>query len=358
MHQSQPISGECKHGGFFTMVNVSSSNLNDNSYIISEDIPEIKPHSNTEYCPLIFELIPAYGCEFECDYCNVYNLKEKSDFYPITVFKHYPELVEKTIDDHIAKGLNPVYYFSPKTDVFQAALVDTKITQQILEVLVRKKAKYILVTKGRLPGPEILGLLSQSGNAARVLISCGMKNQDQAGILEPFAASIEERYQLANICIKNGIPAMGVIEPILPFKNIYFVEDIIKRFVEIGIDHFAVDFARISLACLDRMIKKLPELEELSDIYRDPNAISQTFGTGPYKREFVSRYAPSYDYLNEKFNLIDGYAKKWGATISICNYFSIPGINVRAYGRGFLCFGIYDKVRADQLLLSKKSCRE
>lgn len=329
------------------MPNVSSSRLD---YIVSEDLPEIKLHSNTEYCPLIYEVIPAYGCQFECEYCNVYNLKKDSAFYPITVFKHYPQLVEKSIEDNVSQGLNPVYYFSPKTDVFQHALVDSKITVQILEVLVRKKANYILVTKGKLPGPEILELLAQSKNTGRVLVSCGMKNQEQADILEPFAAPLEERYELANICVKNGIRAMGVIEPILPFRNIEFVKDIIKRFVAIGVDHFAVDFARISLACLDKMIEKLPDLEELREIYRDPDAICQTFGTGPYKRESVVRYAPSYNYLQEKYNLIDEYAKKCGATISICNYFKIPGINTRAYERGFLCFGIYDKVRADELL--------
>ncbi len=168
--------------------------------------------------------------------------------------------------------------------------------------------------------------------------------------MEPLAASIEERFEFADLCAKNGIPAMGVIEPILPFKNIEFVGDIIKRFVDMGIDHFAVDFARISIACLEKLIEKLPDLAELRDIYGAPNAIGQTFGTGPYKREAVQRYAPSYDYLQEKYNLIDGYAKERGATISICNYFKIPGINTRAYQRGFLCFGIYDKARADALL--------
>ncbi len=327
--------------------NDSSSNLN---YILSDEIPEVKAHSNTEYCPLIFELIPAYGCEFECDYCNVYSMKEQSDFHPVTVFKHYPEIVEKTIDQHVSEGLNPVYYFSPKTDVFQHALVDSKVTEQILEVLVRKKAQYILVTKGKLPNPEILELLRQSKDTGRVLISCGMKNQEHASALEPYAASIEERFQLAEICVKNGIPAMGVIEPILPLKNVEFVGDIIKRFVDIGVDHFAVDFARISLACLDKLLEKCPELVELRDIYGDPNAIGQTFGTGPYKRDPIMRYAPSYDYLQEKYNLIDGYAKELGATISICNYFNVPGINTRAYERGFLCFGIYDKSRAEELL--------
>lgn len=317
-------------------------------YTLSDELPEIKPHSNTPYCPLIYELIHAHGCAFECEYCNVYSLKAESCFYPITVFQGYPGLVEKTIEAHLAGGLNPVYYFSPKTDVFQPALVETQITRKILEILVRTKARYILVTKGKLPGPEILDLLVQSKNTGRVLISYGMKNQTHADVLEPYAATLEERFQLATSCTRNGIPAMGVIEPILPLRDIAFVEQIIKKFVDIGIDHFAVDFARISIACLDKLVAKLPELAELNAIYRAPEAISQTFGTGPYKREAVERFAPSHAYIEKTFNLIDAYAHKHGATISICNYFNVPGINTRAYERGFLCFGIYDKAKAEE----------
>lgn len=317
-------------------------------YALSDELPEIHPHSNTQYCPLIYELIPAHGCAFECEYCNVYNLKAESCFYPITVFKNYPALVEKTVKEHQTEGVDPVYYFSPKTDIFQPALVETGVTQKILEVLVQTKSRYILVTKGKLPGPEIIDLLVQSEGRGRVLVSYGMKNQAHADVLEPFAATLEERFDLAKQCTQNGIPAMGVIEPILPLQDLSFVEQIIKMFVDIGIDHFAVDFARISLACLDKLVAKLPELAELNDIYRSPEAISQNFGTGPYKREEVERFAPSADYLHRTFNLIEEYAKKQNATISICNYFPVPGINTRAYDRGFLCFGIYDKERAEQ----------
>lgn len=316
------------------------------TYSLSDELPEIKAHSNTQYCPLIYELIPAHGCVFGCEYCNVYNLKAESCFHPITVFRNYPGLVEKTVKEHRAGGVNPVYYFSPKTDVFQPALVETGVTRRILEILAENKARYILVTKGKLPGPEILDLLVKSDGAGRVLVSYGMKNQAHADVLEPFAATLDERFDLARSCTQNGIPAMGVIEPILPLQDLSFVEQIIRKFVDIGVDHFAVDFARISLACLDKLIAKLPELAELNEIYRSPGAISQTFGTGPYKREEVERFAPSSEYLHRTFNLIEDYAKKQGATISICNYFPVPGINIRAYERGFLCFGIYDKERA------------
>ena len=347
------ISPHLERGAESPMAGRNSRNVD---YTLSAELPEIHPHSNTQYCPLIYELIPAHGCSFECEYCNVYNLKAESCFYPITVFKDYPDLVEKTVVVHQADGVDPVYYFSPKTDVFQPALVETGVTRRILEILARAKARYILVTKGKLPGPDILDLLVRSGGAGRVLVSYGMKNQAHADVLEPFAATLEERFELATLCTRNGVPAMGVIEPILPLQDLSFVEQIIRKFVEIGVDHFAVDFARISLACLDKLVAKLPELAELNDIYRSPEAISQNFGTGPYKREAVERFAPSAAYLHRTFNQIEAYAKKQNATISICNYFPVPGINLRAYERGFLCFGIYDKERAAQYAIESRKC--
>jgi DNA repair photolyase len=319
-------------------------------YIVSEDRPQIKAHSNTEFCPLIYELIPAHGCSFECSYCNVYSLNENKTFHPVTVFKNYPDLVSETIDEHRKKGESPVYYFSPKTDVFQHALVDTKITHKILEVLVKKQAPFILVTKGKLPDNDILELLKQSKEKGRVLISYGMKNDIHAKVLEPFAASLEERYDLARKCSENSIPAMGIIEPILPFKDLSFVRDIIKKFIDLRIDHFAIDFARISKVCLEGLIEKLPDLEELREVYFDKDAISQTFETGPYFREKVTRYAPSEKYHIENFNLIKNYAEDMGGTVSKCNYFKVQGINTGAYKRGFLCFGIYDPKRAAEFL--------
>lgn len=327
------------------------NNLNyKNSYIISEDKPEIKKHSNTQFCPLIYELIPAHGCSFECAYCNVYSLNSDKTFYPITVFKNYPELVSETIDINRKNGESPVYYFSPKTDVFQPALIETKITHQILEVLVEKKVPFILVTKGKLPDNDILDLLKKAGDNGRVLVSYGMKNEKIAKVLEPNAATLEERFELACKCVENKIPAMGIIEPILPLKDLSYVNDILKKFVGIGIDHFAIDFARISRICLEDMIKKLPELEELRDVYCSDDSISQDFSTGAYYRHSITRYAPSYEYHLKNFNLIKKYAEDLGATVSKCNYFKVPGINTGAYKRGFLCFGIYDPKRANEFL--------
>ena len=323
---------------------------NDQRYLVSEDVFEIKSHSNTKFCPLIYELIPAHGCAFECSYCNVYSLYEKKEFHPITVFKNYPEHISKTIDEHRAQGMEPVYYFSPKTDVFQDALVETKIVHRILEVLHQKKAQYILVTKGRLPDNEILDLLIASKDKGRVLISYGMKNEVHARVLEPFAATLKERYELAKACHDNDIPAMGIIEPILPLKDLSFVKDIIKMFVGLKIDHFAIDFARISKDCLEGLIERLPELSELRDVYYSPDAIPQVFNTGAYFRKPVERFAPSGEFHDKNFNLIKGFAREFNATVSICNYFPVKGINSDAYKRGFLCFGIYDPVRAKKFL--------
>lgn len=321
-----------------------------NDYILSNELPEIKAHSNTEFCPLIYELIPAHGCDFGCTYCNVYSLDEVKTFTPVTVFKNYPKLVSDTIDLHRSQGESPVYYFSPKTDVFQSALTETKVTHQILEVMVKKQAPYILVTKGKLPDNDILDLLKRSNGRGRVLVSYGMKNEKFASVLEPNAATLAERFELASKCMENNIPTMGIIEPILPLKDLSYVKDILKKFVDIKVNHFAIDFARISKVCLDGMIEKLPELEELKEVYCCDEAIAQDFQTGPYVRHCVRRFAPSQEYHEKNFNLIKDYAESLGATVSICNYFKVKGINKSAYKRGFLCFGIYDPVRAQQFL--------
>lgn len=330
--------------------------MENKNYYLSDELPEIKAHSNTEFCPLIYELIPAHGCEFQCTYCNVYSLKKEKTFLPVKVFKNYPELVRKTIKEHREKGEKPVYYFSPKTDIFQKPLLETRVTHEILKVLVEEEAPFILVTKGKLPDDEILELLKKS--KGRVLISYGMKCQEYADALEPNAATLEERYQLAKTCTENNIPAMGIIEPILPLKDLSYVKDILKKFVDLGIDHFAIDFARISKVCLEDLIAKVPELSELRDVYYSEDAVAQDFETGPYKREVVRRYAPSNEYLKENFNLIKDYAENMGATVSVCNYFKVKGINSSAYKRGFLCFGIYDPERAKEYLMLDGDCCE
>ena len=331
-------------------MNNSILTLKENDYIIAQDCPEIKLHSNTQYCPLIYELIPAHGCSFECAYCNVYSLKEEKTYYPITVFERYPDLLRETIGRHKAMGEKPVYYFSPKTDAFQDALIKTQITHKILQVLLEEQVPYILVTKGKLPDDKVLGLLKESRRFGRVLVSYGMKNEFHAKILEPYAATLDERLELATVCTKNEIPVMGIIEPILPLDDLSFVRNNFIKFVDIGVNHFAIDFARISRICLEGLIQKLPELGELRKIYYAEDAISQNFQTGAYYRESTERYAPSQQYHIENFNLIKEYAEGLGATVSKCNYFMIPGLNDNAYKKGFLCFGIYDPDRANEFL--------
>jgi DNA repair photolyase len=319
------------------------------AFFVSDAVHPIKKHTNTECCPLIYEVIPAHGCEFGCVYCNVYSLMKKKTHYPVTVFPNYPAQLREHIESQKEdlNGRTPVYYFSPKTDIFQSALVETGITQQLLEVMVEKNVEFILVTKGKVPNDRIFELLEEAKPKGRVLISQGMKNEHHARVLEPKAATMEERFEFTSRCTAHGVPVMGVIEPILPLKDLSFVYQTMDEFMRRGVDHFAVDFARISLACLDDMIEKLPELEELREVYCDKEAVGQTFETGPYYREHVERYAPSKEYMTKAFTEMNDYITQRTGTISICNYFHIPGINVGAYKRGYLCFGIYDPKRAE-----------
>jgi DNA repair photolyase len=308
--------------------------------------PKIVAHSNTDLCPLIYELIPAHGCSFGCEYCNVYSMKSEKTHTPIRVFPNYAELLSKTIDEHKKGKRTPTYYLSPKTDIFQPSLVDSGIAEQLLHVLAEKEVDFLLVTKGALPNTRILDLLERAKPHGRVCVSLGMKNEKHAKAMEPGAATLAERWELTRLCTSRGIPMMGTIEPILPLRDLSFVRDIIRRFVELGVDHFAVDFARVSHQALEGMIAKLPELEEMRELYHHPDAVPQEFETGPYYREKIMRYAPPTAWLTEKFALLKEYSKEVRSTISGCSYFKVPGLNDEALERGFLCFGIHDPERA------------
>jgi hypothetical protein len=117
-----------------------------------------------------------------------------------------------------------------------------------------------------------------------------------------------------------------------------------KRFSGIGINHFALDFARISEACLEKIETILPESkEQFEKIYHDPDADKQTFKTAVGTT--VMRNAPSKKYILKNFNKFKEIAKKYGATVSACNSFGFDEFNKDADEVGYRCMGI--KIKKD-----------
>jgi DNA repair photolyase len=301
----------------------------------------------------MYEVVPVIGCEFQCIYCNALGQEEEEKFLPVRVDTNYPNFLRQEIEKHKESENTPIYYYSAKTDCFQKPLLDSGVTENILKVFKEMDCQYILVTKG-VPSESVYKVMLESKNKCQIIITYGMPNDDMRKLVEPMSSSNKERMEFAKRCVEDGFQISAIIEPIFPFNDLSFVEDIMYEFVKIGINHFAVDFARISHTCFNRLLKAIPQYEEELKInYLAEDCNNEMFKTAA--GTYIKRYSPSKSYMLDKFNNFKEIAKKWDATVSICNSFGFDGFNIEAGKRGYICMGInFERIRT----LEIKGCKK
>lgn len=310
----------------------------NNIILCPGEMSNIKIHSNTPTCPLIYEIVPVMGCEFQCTYCNALGQENTENFLPVKVDTSYPEFLRNEIKKHKQENKNPLYYYCPKSDCFQKPLIETNVTKEILEVLRDEKCYYILVTKG-IPTQELFQLLVETKDKCQIIISYGMPTEEIRKAVEPCAAPLQERIAFAEKCVQAGIQTAAILEPLFPFKDLSFVERIMDKFVSIGVTHFAIDFARITHGCLERIAKQIPTyIDEFKEVYIRDDSHNENYNTA--NGTHVIRYSPPKKYMLEKFKLIKDMAAARNCTVSICNSFGFDDFNEEAREKGYVCMGI------------------
>lgn len=312
--------------------------MSNNTKLCPGDMLKIKIHSNTPTCPLIYELVPVMGCEFQCTYCNALGQENTENFLPVKVDTDYPKFLRGEIRKHKEINKNPLYYYCPKSDCFQRPLIETGVTRKILEVLRDEECSYILVTKG-VPTDDLFELLVETRDKCQIIITYGMPTEEIRKSVEPCAATLQERIVFAKKCVDAGIQTAAILEPLFPFKDLSFVGEIMDKFIAVGVDHFAIDFARVTHGCLERIAKQIPEyIDEFKEIYIQDDSHNEGYNTANGTQ--VIRYSPPKKYMLEKFKLIKKMAEERGSTVSICNSFGFDDFNEEARKRGYICMGI------------------
>lgn len=338
--------------------------LIDKAYYEKEiDINEpMEIHNYTGQCPTnTFEVNPIKtGCHVGCLYCLVNDGKHYQDAY---IFSNY----DKYLRNHLSEQgkSNVFYYFSPKSEAFQEPTLETGIAHKILKEFIKhykenpsSKVRLFIASKAgtkqllyRHDGVSILDLLEELRGKVQFNISIGILPDTLHNILEPNAASVNERLDASLLCQKRGITSNSVLtQPIIgPFLSDEVVNQYFEKMALNNIANFKPEFLTVcmeNLAMLAQLVglhSKQME-KELLELY-----------ISPYNKEHVKqreRTAPDRMWSYNTIKWLVKEARKYGISTSICYWVRnqlnideelIPIIN----NNGFLCLGYQTKLFVD-----------
>jgi DNA repair photolyase len=186
--------------------------------------------------------VNAYrGCEHGCVYCFARPTHAYHDLSPGLDFETRlfakPEaavLLRKTL---AKKGYSPKpIALGTNTDPYQPIERDYRITRQILEVCLETRHPVTITTKS----DRVLDdadLLAEMAAAKLVAVSISVTSLDPvlSGKLEPRCAAPAKRLAALGKLVELGVPAHCSLSPVIPAITDEFMEGIIARVAEFGV---------------------------------------------------------------------------------------------------------------------------
>lgn len=324
-------------------------------YIVDTIDPEspLEIHNYTGSCPaLTFEVNPVEGCHTGCLYCLVTDGVHTNQ---IRVFQNYPELIARKLKAHC--GEDHFFYFSPKTEAFQAPTLQTGIAHRLLRVFIEhfercpdSRARLFIASKAgirdlevRHEGESIFDLFGRLRGRMQFNTSVSIMPAALRMQLEPFAAPLEERLAAVVRCNGSGIMAdSALVQPILaPYLTPQIADEFFGQLHAAGIINCKPEFLTVNmenLALIGRMAGTYDaDLERrIYDYYISPQNKTH--------RKQRGRTAPEKPLSKKYLDLLMQSSAKYGISTSICywvrqqlqiSYSEIPEVN----RNGFQCLG-------------------
>ena len=201
--------------------------------------------------PFEFSINPYRGCEHGCIYCfarpnHAYvDLSPGLDFETrIFIKENAAECLEQTLQK---KGYRPSpITLGTATDPYQPIEAQKLITRRLLQVLVRYRHPFTLITKSNLVLRD-MDLLEEaaSHDLVKVMISVTTLNDNLKRHLEPRTASGAARLRVVAALTHSGIPVGVLMAPVIPWLNDAEVESIVTRSAEAGAESANYIFLRL-----------------------------------------------------------------------------------------------------------------
>lgn len=184
---------------------------------------------------------PYRGCEHGCIYCyarpnhEFLGLSAGRDFETrIFVKENAAYLLEKELK--AAKWKPQTIGISGVTDAYQPIEKKLELTRSCLEVLIKYRNPFAIITKNKLVTRDIdLLKESQPFHAAGVMLSVTTLDNNLAQIMEPRTSRPQLRLEAIRELFENGIPVGVIIGPVIPGLTDQEIPGIINECVKAGV---------------------------------------------------------------------------------------------------------------------------
>ena len=240
---------------------------------------ELPAHNYTGQCPAqTFELNPAKGCNVGCAYCLVNDGVHENQ---VVVYRNYSEFVGKKLAEY--RDEEHYYYFSPKTEAFCEATLQTGVAHRTLRAFIEhyeryphSKARLFIASKAGVEallyeyeGDSILDLFKKLRGKMQFNTSLSILPEGALEQIEPWSCSLESRLEAVRLCRENGISAgSALVQPIL--INILtdgLLDDFFGQLSLYGVVNIKPEFLT---ACVENMVLMAQMLEPYGkDVFKD-----------------------------------------------------------------------------------------
>jgi DNA repair photolyase len=319
---------------------------------------ELEIHNYTGLCPTnVLEVSPSSGsCSVACQYCLV---TDGNHVKPITVYTNYAEKLANSLERNRDRAI--FYYFSPKTEAFSEPHLFNGLAHDIMSTFVRhydrhpdSAVRVFIATKAgprhlqvTHKGDSLFSIMGRIASKIQINGSIGIMPQYLREILEPNAATIEERLDALVQCRELGMYAESVLcQPlILPYITRDNVDRYLGQLAAAGIRNIKPEF-------LTTEVRNLVVMAQYINHY-DPNLIGDFFRPylGEGNQDHIkqrSRLAPERSVCIEKLEMIRKTAERHGIMISICNWVKrelgaeaewVQTVDLASSEKGYRCLG-------------------
>lgn len=292
--------------------------------LTAETAKVIISHNDSPDVGFSASINPYRGCEHGCIYCyarpaHAYmGLSPGLDFESKLFFKpHAARLLEAELSRPRYKP--EFIHIGGNTDPYQPPERSLRITRGLIEVLVRFRHAFTVITKSALILRDV-DLLSQAAaeGLTRVAISITTLDRKLARSMEPRAATPQKRLDAVRGLSAAGVPVSVMFAPCIPGLNDHEMEAVLARAAEAGASGAGYVALRLPLEIKD-LFREWLESDHPDRARRVMSLVRQMRGGKDYDAEWRQRMrgaGPVADLMATRFKAAQrryGLDRPWEA---------------------------------------------